>query len=110
MAMPGSSAKVIVITGVSRGLGEAMVAEFTCAGHTVAGCARSPKAIESLANIYKPPNAFAEVDVAVAAWAKNVVENLGPPDLLINNAAIINRNAPLWRVSADEFSRVIDIN
>src|SRR5678815_4451898 len=108
MAMPGSSAKVIVITGVSRGLGEAMVAEFTCAGHTVAGCARSPKAIESLANIYKPPNAFEEVDVAddgaVAAWAKNVVENLGPPDLLINNAAIINRNAPLWRVSADEFS------
>jgi len=114
MAMPSSSAKIVIITGVSRGLGEAMVAEFARVGHTVAGCARSPKAVQSLASTYKPPNTFQEVDVAddgaVAAWAKNVVENLGPPDLLINNAAIINRNAPLWRVSADEFSRVIDIN
>ena len=34
----------------------------------------------------------------------------GPPDLLLNNAALINRNAPLWEVSSDEFSLVIDVN
>ena len=34
----------------------------------------------------------------------------GPPDLLVNNAAAINRNAPLWRVPAEEFSRVVDVN
>jgi NAD(P)-dependent dehydrogenase (short-subunit alcohol dehydrogenase family) len=33
-----------------------------------------------------------------------------PPDLLINNAGVINRNAPLWEVSADEFSKVLDVN
>ncbi len=32
------------------------------------------------------------------------------PDLLLNNAALINRNAPLWQVPAREFSDVIDVN
>ncbi len=35
---------------------------------------------------------------------------MGAPDLLLNNAAIINRNAPLWKVPAREFSDVIDVN
>ena len=35
---------------------------------------------------------------------------MGPPDLLLNNAAIINQNAPLWKVPSDEFSQLIDIN
>ena len=34
----------------------------------------------------------------------------GVPDLLLNNAALINRNAPLWQVPADEFDRVVDVN
>jgi NAD(P)-dependent dehydrogenase (short-subunit alcohol dehydrogenase family) len=29
---------------------------------------------------------------------------------LLNNAALINRNASLWKVSAQEFSDVIDVN
>lgn len=49
-------------------------------------------------------------DDAVAQWAKEVLANVGTPDLLLNNAAIINRNAPLWEVSAQEFSEVIDVN
>ncbi len=32
------------------------------------------------------------------------------PDLLLNNAALINRNAPLWQIPAQEFSDVIDVN
>jgi NAD(P)-dependent dehydrogenase (short-subunit alcohol dehydrogenase family) len=32
------------------------------------------------------------------------------PNLLLNNAALINRNAPLWEVPAREFSDVIDVN
>ena len=40
-------------------------------------------------------------------------ENFGharAPDLLLNNAALINRNAPLWKVPVQEFSDVIDVN
>lgn len=29
---------------------------------------------------------------------------------MLNNAAIINPNAPLWETSANDFSRIIDIN
>jgi NAD(P)-dependent dehydrogenase (short-subunit alcohol dehydrogenase family) len=46
----------------------------------------------------------------VKAWAAAVLDELGPPDLLVNNAAIINANAPLWKVPADDFSRVVDVN
>jgi len=60
------------------------------------------------------PHQFAAVDVAkwseVNAWANTVLSSGQPPDLLINNAGIINRNAPLWEVSAEEFSKVIDTN
>jgi NAD(P)-dependent dehydrogenase (short-subunit alcohol dehydrogenase family) len=63
---------------------------------------------------FPAPNDFSMVDVAsdeqVAAWAKRVLLSHAAPDLLLNNAALINRNAPLWRVPAAEFSDVIDVN
>jgi NAD(P)-dependent dehydrogenase (short-subunit alcohol dehydrogenase family) len=30
--------------------------------------------------------------------------------LLLNNAGLINHNAPLWEVGAEEFSQVVDVN
>ena len=103
----------IVVTGVSRGLGRAMVAGFIDEGHVVAGCARSQPAIAELQQRWESPHRFDVLDVtsplAVAAWAEQVLA-AGPVDLLINNAAVINGNAPLWEVGADEFDRVIDVN
>ena len=46
----------------------------------------------------------------MAEFAESVLERHGPPDLLINNAARINANAPLWEVPEHEFSKVIDVN
>ena len=39
-----------------------------------------------------------------------VLATLGPPDLLINNAALMNAPAPLWKVPAAEFGALIDAN
>ncbi len=106
--------KIILITGVSRGLGRAMTEEFIRLGHTIIGCGRSEKEIAQLQKQFPAPNHFSIVDVAddaqVAAWAKQVLKSHAPPDLLLNNAALINRNAPLWKVPAQEFSEVIDVN
>jgi NAD(P)-dependent dehydrogenase (short-subunit alcohol dehydrogenase family) len=106
--------KKILITGVSRGLGRAMAEEFIHLGHTVIGCGRSEKAIAELQKQFASPNDFAVVDVAsdeqVAMWAKRILQSHGAPDLLLNNAALINRNAPLWEVPAKEFSDIVDVN
>ena len=104
----------ILITGAGRGLGLAMTEGFIELGHTVIGCSRQAKHVEQLAKRFGPPHRFDAVDVtddaAVARWAKAVLADGGPPDLLLNNAAIVNQNANLWDVPPDEFSRVIDVN
>jgi NAD(P)-dependent dehydrogenase (short-subunit alcohol dehydrogenase family) len=106
--------KLIVITGVTRGLGLALTEKFRELGHTVLGCGRTKSAIEKLQKTFGPPHEFAVVDVSrdeqVKTWATRLLANHGAPDLLLNNAALINQNAPLWQISADEFDRVIDVN
>jgi len=44
-----SNSRVIVITGVTRGLGRAMVSQFAGLGHIVVGCGRAESAIAALA-------------------------------------------------------------
>jgi len=109
-----SDSRRIVITGVSRGLGLAMTEEFIRRGHVVLGCARSSAAVAGLRQRFPAPHDFGVVDVSqdaqVGAWAGRLLAEFGPPDLLLNNAALINANAPLWQVPPDEFSRVIDVN
>jgi NAD(P)-dependent dehydrogenase (short-subunit alcohol dehydrogenase family) len=104
----------IVITGVSRGLGRALTEEFIRAGHTVIGCGRTGEAIFDLRMTHGAPHDFSVVDVAldnkVALWAAKVLENDSPPDLLINNAALMNRLAPLWEQDDREFTKLTDAN
>lgn len=106
--------RIVVVTGATRGLGRAMTARLIESGHTVAGCGRSLSDIKTLQSAYGTPHRFDCVDVVddsqVAEWARSVIDELGPPDLLLNNAATINPNAPVWQVSADEFDHVIDVN
>src|SRR5262249_21392229 len=70
--------------------------------------------VEKLRGRFGPPHDFAVVDVAddgqVKAWAGRLLAAHGAPDLLLNNAALINRNAPLWQVPADAVDRLIDVN
>lgn len=39
-----------------------------------------------------------------------MLETLGPPDLLINNAAVINHPRVLWEIPAEEFDFLMDVN
>jgi NAD(P)-dependent dehydrogenase (short-subunit alcohol dehydrogenase family) len=112
--MAAKSPRRIVLTGVTRGLGRALAEHFIELGHTVLGCGRSAVELDHLRRLFGSPHDFAAVDVAlrdqVQAWADRLLAKHGAPDLLLNNAAIINANAPLWEIPADEFDRLIDIN
>lgn len=104
----------IVLTGVTRGLGRALAEEFIRGGHTVIGCGRSGEEIFDLRMTHQAPHDFSVVDVAldnkVALWAAKVLERDSAPDLLINNAGVMNQPAPLWEVGDREFTKVIDVN
>ncbi len=109
-----TASRRILVTGATRGLGRALVDRLAAAGHTVIGCGRSAQAIDELRAAYGPPHDFEAVDVAddaaVAAWADRIVREVGPPDLLVNNAAVMIAPAPLWEVSARDFDRLVDVN
>jgi NAD(P)-dependent dehydrogenase (short-subunit alcohol dehydrogenase family) len=113
-ASRSSKGRVVLITGVTRGLGRALAEGLAAAGHRVIGCGRTAAALRHLRSALGHPHDLAELDVthdlAVKAWADRVLAEHGPPDLLINNAALINRSATLWEVPAAEFDRVIDVN
>jgi len=107
------SQRTIVITGATRGLGRALLDHFIPQGHRVGGCGRSAEHVAQLKKAY-PKGEFAVVDVvddaAVEQWAKTFIQAHGAPDLLINNAAVMNTLGPLWTLPASEFDRIIDIN
>jgi NAD(P)-dependent dehydrogenase (short-subunit alcohol dehydrogenase family) len=90
------------------------VEEFIRLGHTVIGCGRGGESIFDLRMTHQAPHDFSVVDVAldnkVAVWAAKVLENDTPPDLLINNAGVMNRLAPLWEIEDREFTKIVDIN
>lgn len=105
--------KRIVLTGVTRGLGRALARRFAALGHRVVGCGRSLDSLRELALELGPGHFLQSVDVvdrrAVRSWSEDALAD-GAPDLLINNAGVLNRPAPLWKVPADDFDRVIDVN
>jgi NAD(P)-dependent dehydrogenase (short-subunit alcohol dehydrogenase family) len=109
-----SESRVVVVTGATRGIGRALANRLVELGHAVIGCGRSRAGIDELSIELGDPHRFDAVDVAewreVEEWGRAVLSESPPPDLLINNAGIINRNAPLWEVPAEEFSEVLDIN
>ncbi len=104
----------ILITGVSKGLGRALADTYMAEGHTVIGCGRDPEKILDLRFAAAEPNRFDIVDVAQAnkvdVWHETVSATHGAPDLIINNAAIVNNPAPLWEVPSDAFAKLIAIN
>ncbi|QJE98340.1 SDR family oxidoreductase [Luteolibacter luteus] len=106
--------KHVLITGCTRGLGLAMARSFVSRGWRVSGCGTNASAAEQLGKELGEKHRIMRCDVTsaadVAAFAADILAGPGAPDLLLNNAAVINRNSPLWEVSPEDFARVMDVN
>ncbi|MFL5308661.1 MAG: SDR family NAD(P)-dependent oxidoreductase [Polyangia bacterium] len=93
--------KVAVVTGASRGIGQATARVLAEAGARVAGCARHATGDTLACDV---GNA-ADVDRFVA----DVLNRLGPPDVLVNNAGIAARSR-LDETPIQTWDAVMDAN
>ena len=109
------TAKHVCITGCTKGLGQALALWFLDKGWTVSGFGRDKEAISKLiSQAADRPSFFKPADIAdensVGSFIEEVSNSLGVPDLLLNNAGVINPNAPLWEVPPETFNHIIDVN
>ncbi|AUB64504.1 TPA: SDR family NAD(P)-dependent oxidoreductase [Bacillus thuringiensis] len=106
--------KSVIITGVTQGLGRAMVDRFDELGWNIYGCGRSKDKIEELKKQYSKIHDFQVIDVSdsqqVNNWANYILNRHTAPDMIINNASIVNQNAQLWKITAQEFENVMNVN
>ncbi len=106
--------KSVIITGVTEGLGRAMVDRFHELGWNIYGCGRSKDKIEELKKQYSKIHDFQVIDVSdsqqVNNWANYILNTHTAPDMIINNASIVNQNAQLWKITAQEFENVMNVN
>lgn len=109
--------KVALVTGASRGLGQAMAVALAEAGADIAGLDRTPDCNETCVQVEALGRRFMNLSVDLlaasvadlGACVRQVVETLGRLDILVNNAGIIRR-APALDYSEEDWDAVIDIN
>src|SRR5947209_9755477 len=104
--------RVAVVTGGTRGIGASISKALKAAGYTVAANyggndeAASKFKNETGINVYKWDVALFD---ACSAGLKQVEADLGPVEVLVNNAGI-TRDAPFHRMTPDQWTQVINTN
>jgi acetoacetyl-CoA reductase len=105
-------ARVAVVTGGTRGIGEAISKALKAAGYKVAASyagndeAANKFKAETGINVYKWD--VSNYDACVAGL-KQVEADLGPVEVLVNNAGI-TKDAPFHRMTPDQWYAVINTN
>jgi 3-oxoacyl-[acyl-carrier protein] reductase len=109
--------RVVAITGAARGLGRAMAERFAAEGAVVAiADADEPGAqlvADELWDGYGTKARADRVDVSVAAeveaWIGRLESDVGPVQVLVNNAGII-RDGRVEHISDEDWRAVVDVN
>ncbi|MBX3551338.1 MAG: acetoacetyl-CoA reductase [Pseudolabrys sp.] len=105
-------ARVALVTGGTRGIGAAISKALKAAGYTVAASyagndeAAAKFKAETGIQVYKWDVSSFD---ACAAGVKKVEDELGPVDVLVNNAGI-TRDVPFHRMSVEQWTAVINTN
>lgn len=105
-------AKVALVTGGSRGIGAAISKALKDAGYTVAanyaGNDEAAKAFTAETGIKTYKWSVADYDACVNG-IKQVEADLGPVDVLVNNAGI-TRDSMFHKMTPDQWREVVDTN
>lgn len=99
--------QVVLVTGSSGGIGNAVVEALTAAGAVVVGADRAPKTDQELAD-------FFSLDIAseqqCASIIQDTVSKYGRIDVLIHAAGVLGPTPDLMETTTEEFESVMRIN
>jgi 3-oxoacyl-[acyl-carrier protein] reductase len=104
--------QVALVTGGGRGIGRLIARELADAGMRVAVAARSSGEVEETAQEIGGLAITADVSNAqeVEAMVAKVERELGPIDLLVNNAGVSGARASAWEQDPADWWHVFEIN
>jgi NAD(P)-dependent dehydrogenase (short-subunit alcohol dehydrogenase family) len=103
---------VALVTGGGRGIGAGIARELAEGGMRVVVSGRTRDRIEQVAA--EIGGLALEGDVSrrgdVEGWVRRIEEELGPVDLLVNNAGIESGRGLLWEQDVDDWWHVFEVN
>jgi NAD(P)-dependent dehydrogenase (short-subunit alcohol dehydrogenase family) len=109
--------QVALVTGGGRGIGRAIALRLAASGMAVAVAARSAGQLDETVTLIEENGGKGLAVVADVTDAQAVDEmvatvekELGPIDLLVNNAGVAGMSGPIWVVDPDRWWECIDIN
>lgn len=110
--MPDELSGVAVVTGGGRGIGERIARELAQAGMRVAVSGRTRGEVAAVAEAVGGVALVGDVSARTSAdeWVRQVEAELGPVDLLVNNAGIEVGRGPLWEQDVDDWWHVFEVN
>ena len=110
------SGKIALVTGASRGIGQAIAQALGAEHATVIGTATSAAGAENISAAFRQSGIEGSgmvLDVAdsdsVASCIKQVIEEYGAPDILVNNAGITRDNL-LMIMKDEQWDEIINTN
>ena len=108
--------KIALVTGASRGLGQAIALQLGSQGATVIGTATSQGGADAIQAKFDEAGISGQGKVlnvtdgdSVTALIKELAGDVGSPQILINNAGI-TRDTLMMRMKIDDWQAVIDTN